>query len=280
MNLELFKTIEKSLEKMQSSEPTWVKRREEPEYKVSIHGDSGPTMLLLHGLFGAMSNWDGVLPLFAKFTKSHALSFPLLTAPRADVGVKTLAAYVEYYIRSRNLGKVILCGNSLGGHVAMRLCLAAPELVDCLVLAGPSGLYEHTVDSLPIRPDSKFIQDHMGRVFYNPKFNTPEATQEILGIISKRANHLNLIQAARTAKKDNLLKYLKDIHVPTLLLWGEEDEVTTMDVARIFNQNIPNSELVSRSQCGHAPMIEYPEWFAEEVHKFLSKRHPDLNKLG
>ncbi len=279
MNLELFKKIDESLVRMQSSEPTWVKRREEPDFKVSVHGDNGPTMLLLHGLFGAMSNWDGVLPLFSQYTKAHALSFPLLTAPRADVGVKTLAAYVEYYIRSRNLGKVILCGNSLGGHVAMRLCLSSPELVDSLVLAGPSGLYEHTVDSLPIRPNRQFIKDHMGRVFYNAQFITEEAVQEILSIISKRGNHLNLIQAARTAKKDNLLQYLKNIQVPTLLLWGEEDEVTTMDVARIFNQNIPNSTLVSRSQCGHAPMIEYPEWFSEEVHKFLAARS-ELYKNG
>ena len=45
------------------------------------------------------------------------------------------------------------------------------------------------------------------------------------------------------------------------LLWGEDDEVTTMTVAREFERLIPNAKLVTIKNCGHAPMIEYPEWF-------------------
>ena len=109
----------------------------------------------------------------------------------------------------------------------------------------------------------------MGRVFYNEEFITDEAVDEILGILSKRSNHLNLIHAARSAKKDNLQEILHQVKAPTLLLWGENDEVTTMDVANIFDSKLPNSKLVSVDGCGHAPMIEHPEWFAKEVEDFL-----------
>jgi pimeloyl-ACP methyl ester carboxylesterase len=195
-----------------------------------------------------------------------------VTAHRSEVKVKALAAFTEYFVRARKLEPVTLCGNSLGGHVALRLCLASPELVDCLILSGASGLYEHSVDALPVRPDQRFIREHMARVFFDRKFITEEAIEEIYQIIKARMNVLNLIHVARSAKKDNLLNLLGQIKVPTLLLWGENDQVTTMDVAKTFHKHIPNSELVTIKNCGHAPMIEHPEWFAENVSRFL-KQH-------
>ena len=161
--------------------------------------------------------------------------------------------------------------------MALRLCLASPQLVDCMILSGTSGLYEHTVDALPVRPDRKFVREHMGRVFTNPKFITDEAIEEIFKILNTRSYVLNLIHAARSAKKDNLEKLLPQIKVPTLLLWGEDDHITTMTVAETFKKLIPNSVLVTKKNCGHAPMIEYPEWFAGEVDKFL-KQHSKLYK--
>lgn len=257
--------------KLGHCDPQWLKNEEDPIYKTVELGSSGPELLLLHGLLGAISNWDSVLPLFAKYSKPIALQLPLLTWHRSEVRVKALAVLCEYFIRKRSLAPVAVCGNSLGGHVALRLCLARPELVDCLILAGASGLYEHSVDTLPVRPDHKFIREHMGRVFFHERFVTNEAVEEMHGILNNRLNVLNLIHAARSAKKDNLLKVLKEIQVPTLLLWGEDDTVTTMEVAETFHKNIPNSKLVSIKNCGHAPMIEHPQWFADEVQKFLNE---------
>jgi len=228
-------------------------------------------MVLLHGLFGALSNWDTVQPLMAQYAKPIALSLPLLTGHRSEVKVKSLALYTEYFVRSREFAPVTLCGNSLGGHVALRLCLAAPELVDCLILTATSGLYEHSVDALPVRPGYDFVNEHMRKVFFNQEFVTEEAIGEIVKILESKSNVLNLIHAARSAKKDNLKDLLGQIKVPTLLLWGEDDLVTTMEVAEMFHKLIPNSELISIKNCGHAPMIEHPEWFSGEVKKFLAK---------
>jgi len=257
--------------KMGGTEPLWLKNKTEPEFKAIEVGEKGPGVLLLHGLLGAVSNWDTLLPYLGKFSKTIALHFPILTGHKSEVHVRALATFAEYFIRSRDISPITLCGNSLGGHVALRMALASPELVDCLILSGSSGLYEHTVDALPVRPDENFVRKHMARVFTNPKFITDEAVEEMVSILGNKKNILNLIQAARSAKKDNLLEYLKLIKVPTLLLWGEDDEVTTMQVAETFHKEIPNSKLIVKKQCGHAPMIEHPEWFAGEVHKFLKE---------
>jgi len=264
----IFKDVLLAANRMGGCEPEWLKGEGPPDFKTVEAGSSGPNLILLHGLLGAVSNWESTLPLFGKFSRTVALHFPILTGHRSEVKVKSLAAYTEYFIRSRYSEPVVLCGNSLGGHVALRLALASPELAKGIVLSGASGLYEHSVDALPIRPDKKFVREHMARVFKNEKFITDGAVEEIAQIISSRANILNLIHAARSAKKDNLLRYLKDIKLPVLLLWGEDDEITTMQVAETFRKHLPNSTLVTKSNCGHAPMIEYPEWFAAEVQKF------------
>ena len=267
----IFKFIQESIPKLGSSDPLWVVNEQEPTFKTVEMGTKGPELVLLHGLFGALSNWDTVQPLMADYSKPIALSFPLLTAHRSEVKVKSLALYTEYFVRNRSFAPVSLCGNSLGGHGALRLYFAAPELVDCLILTATSGLYEHSVDSLPVRPGREFVEEHMAKVFFNEKFITEEAVGEIVKILEDRGRVLNLIHAARSAKKDNLKDLLGQIKCPTLLLWGEDDQVTTMEVAEMFHKLIPNSQLVTIPKCGHAPMIEHPEWFAGQVKAFLQK---------
>lgn len=279
MTKAIFEEVCRSAALMGSCDPLWLRNEEEPQFRTVEGGSSGPEMILLHGLFGALSNWESVFPLFSAYSKPIALSLPILNGHRSWVKVKALAAFTEYFILKRSLAPVALCGNSLGGHVAMRLCLAAPHLVDCLVLSGTSGLYEHSVDTLPVRPDKRFIRDHMARVFFNREFITEAAVDEIHKIVVDRMNVLNIIHAARSAKKDNLLRLLPQIKVPTLLLWGEDDQVTTMEVAELFHKHIPNARLVSIKGCGHAPMIEKPEWFSEQVKGFLAE-HSRFSKAA
>lgn len=271
--------VRRSAVSMGGPDPLWLKNNQPPTVDVTDCGGVGPELILMHGLFGALSNWDSVIPLFANYSKPLNLGMRIIEGHRSEVKVKALASYSEFFIRSNNMAPVALCGNSLGGHVALRLCLAAPELVDCMILTGTSGLYEHTVDALPIRPDHRFIREHMSRVFYNQKFVTDEAINEIYEIIKDRSNVLNIIHAARSAKKDNLINLLSQIKVPTLLLWGEEDLVTTMDVAHMFHKYIPNSELITIKGCGHAPMIEHPEWFSGHVERFLKQHSRHYNKI-
>lgn len=265
-----FKDLKATAAKLGFTDPAWLKEDKDPEFITTEPGGTGSELVLLHGLFGALSNWNGVLPLFAGYSKPIALQLPLLTAPRADVKVKALSLYTEAFIRDRALAPVAICGNSLGGHVALRLTLAHPELVKCLVLTGTSGLYEHTVDTLPVRPGEPFVREHMDKVFFHKRCITEEGIQEIVEILKSKSNTMNLISAAKSAKRDNLYDVLPQITCPTLLLWGEDDTVTTMDVAETFHKRIPNSKLITIKGCGHAPMIEHPEWFAEQVRNFIT----------
>ena len=255
-------------------EPLWLKANKLPQVQITESTSSnGPVVLLLHGLFGAVSNWDGVFNRFAAFCRPIAVKFPLLTGHKTEIGIKSLALLTEAFIRSRGYENVLICGNSLGGHVGLRLTLASPQLVKGLVLAGTSGLYEHTVDSLPLRPDHRFVREHMSKVFFNQALVTEDAIMEVAEILKTRKHVLNLVQAAKSAKKDNLQKLLPIVNQKTLLLWGEEDTVTTMEVAHQFKDLMPNSRLVTMKGCGHAPMIEHPEWFSAQVESFFREQN-------
>jgi pimeloyl-ACP methyl ester carboxylesterase len=274
VNAELMREAQQVAARLGGCDPSWLLDGFEPRFETVEGAANGPHMILLHGLFGALSNWDSTFPLFERFTHPIALHFPLLTGHRSEIKVKALALYTWYFIKSRGLGPVVLCGNSMGGHVALRLALAAPDVVDSLILSGSSGLYEHSVDALPVRPNAEFVRDHMRRVFFNEQFVTDKAVNEIATILKDRKNVLSMINAARSAKKDYLHDLLPEVKTAALLLWGEDDQVTTMDVARTFEQQMPNAKLVTIARCGHAPMMEHPEWFAAQVQQFLQQRFP------
>ncbi|NIR29610.1 MAG: alpha/beta fold hydrolase [Gammaproteobacteria bacterium] len=253
----------------QGCEPLWLQRRELPVFETHDLGERGPRIVLLHGLFGAMSNWDQAFPALAKFGRVSALNLPLLDGDRSEITVQALAVYVEAFLRSRGSEPAVLCGNSMGGHIALRVALHAPGLVKGLVLTGSSGLYEHEPSQMPLRPDESFVREQMHRVFFSDCWVTEEGIQEIAAIFRERRYFLSLIQAARSARRDNLQQVLPRIETPTLLLWGDEDQITPLDVARTFEALMPNAELVTVSRCGHAPMIEAAEWFGAEVERFV-----------
>jgi len=266
----LFETLRASARTLGCS-PQWLEAERLPQFSATEYGSRGPVLVLLHGLFGAISNWQAVAPKFGKFARVVALDLPILEGDRSEITVQALTVYLEAFLRSRRLGPVTLCGNSMGGHVALRMTLQAPDLVASLVLTGSSGLYEHEPARVPLRPDRAFILGQMRRVFVRDEFITEARVREVLQALGSRGAILKVIQAARSAKLDNMQDCLHQVPVRTLLLWGEQDEVTPLEVAHTFEDLIPDATLHTVSHCGHAPMIEEPDWFADEVQLFLSK---------
>lgn len=269
MNEDIYRALSVTVDKLDGCDARWYRKKLEPPIESSVYGSGETTILLLHGLFGAMSNWDSIIPDLAKYATVHALKFPLLSAHRTEVTIKSLVLLTHHYILTHGLKNIIVCGNSLGGHVSIRLTLVCPDVVKALILSGSSGLYEHTVDYLPRRPNANFVKEQMSRVFYNQTFVTDEAVKEVVNILATFAMQINILQSAKSAKRDYLLDELKKIKCPTLLLWGQQDEVTTMKVANTFHANIAGSKLISIDKCGHAPMIEHPEWFAQQMKDFI-----------
>src|SRR5689334_19223310 len=98
-------------------------------------------MILLHGLFGQLSNWDSVVEQFGTSYNVYVPSLPIYDTPKTDP-LYFLVEYLENFIASNNLKNIILIGNSLGGHVAILYASRNGQNVKNLILTGSSGLYE------------------------------------------------------------------------------------------------------------------------------------------
>src|SRR5690606_11526737 len=117
--------------------------KEDKGFKYNDEGEGG-VLILLHGLMGALSNWEHVV---RQFKTSHRVIIPMLPIydmPILTTGVKSLSKFLKKFVTHMNLDKFIIIGNSLGGHVALMFVASNQSSVKSLILAGSSGLYENS----------------------------------------------------------------------------------------------------------------------------------------
>ena len=237
-----------------------------------VEEGEGEPLVLLHGLFGALSNFEQLIEYFRQHNKVVVPILPLFELDILHSTVGGLAKFVNKFLEGRDLKNVHLLGNSLGGHVALVHVLKHPERVKSLILTGSSGLFENGMgDSYPKRGDYEYIKAKTELTFYDPKTATKELVDEVYGIVNNRIKAIKIISLAKSAIRNNLGEELNQIKLPTLLVWGNNDNITPPFVAREFNRLIPSSELHFIDKCGHAPMMEVPDEFNIILHKFLKK---------
>jgi 2-hydroxy-6-oxonona-2,4-dienedioate hydrolase len=249
------------------------------EYEIKLHekfryieeGDGEP-LVLLHGLFGALSNFKNLIEYFRQYNKVVVPLLPLLEMDILHTSVGGLAKYVNKFIEAKGYEGIHLLGNSLGGHVALIHALKHPEKLKSLILTGSSGLFESGMgDSYPKRGDREYIKKKTELTFYDPNTATAELVDEVYSITNNRIKAIKIIALAKSAIRNNLGEELNQIKLPTLLVWGNNDTITPPFVAQEFHKLIPNSELHFVDKCGHAPMMEVPDEFNAILHKFLKK---------
>jgi pimeloyl-ACP methyl ester carboxylesterase len=237
-----------------------------------IEEGEGEPLILLHGLFGALSNFQHLIEYFRHHNKVVVPMLPLFDLDLLHTSVGGLQKFVHKFIEARNYQGVHLLGNSLGGHVALVHVLKHPERIKSLILTGSSGLFESGMgDSYPKRGDYEYIKKKTELTFYDPKTATKELVDEVYEIVNSRIKAIKIIALAKSAIRNNLGEELNQIKQPTLLVWGNNDTITPPFVGREFHRLIPNSELHFIDKCGHAPMMEVPDEFNQVLHKFLTK---------
>ena len=245
--------------------------KQQEKFKFIEEGDGEP-LVLLHGLFGALSNFRPLIEYFRHHYKVVVPMLPLLEMDILHTSVGGLAKFVNKFIDARGYQGVHLLGNSLGGHVGLVHVLKHPEKIKSLILTGSSGLFENGMgDSYPKRGDYEYIKKKTELTFYDPNTATKELVDEVYGIVNNRLKAIKIIALAKSAIRNNLGEELKEVKLPTLLIWGNNDTITPPFVAKEFNKLIPNSELHFVDKCGHAPMMEVPDEFNAILHKFLKK---------
>ena len=251
--------------------------KKEGKYSYLEIGEGTP-IVILHGLMGGLSNFDGVANYFS--TKGYKIvipELPIYTQNLLKTNVKAFAKYVKDFITFKKFERVILLGNSLGGHIALYHTKMYPEKMLGLVITGSSGLYESAMgDSYPRRGDYEYIQKKAEAVFYDPKIATKEIVDEVYAMANDRIKLIKTLTIAKSAIRHNMAKDLPKIHVPTCIIWGKNDTVTPPEVALEFDRLLPNSSLYWIDKCGHAAMMEHPDEFNRLLEVWLHERSETL----
>lgn len=241
------------------------------KFKYVMEGQ-GESLILLHGLFGALSNFKDLVDFFKDKYTVYIPMLPLYDLTNLDTSVSGLAKHVSKFIEMKNLTNVHLLGNSLGGHIALVYALKHSDRVKTITLTGSSGLFENGMgETYPKRGDKDYIRKKVELTFYDAKSASQELVDEVYNIVNNRLKAVKIIYLAKSAIRHHLGDELQNIKQPVCLIWGKNDTITPPMVAEEFKKLLPNSELHWIDQCGHAPMMEVPTEFNAIFSEFLSK---------
>ena len=239
---------------------------EKKGYRFVAEG-TGQPIIILHGLMGGLSNFEGVMSYFTQHNYQIIIpELPVYNRPLLQTNVKDFAEYLHGFITFMELNNVVLLGNSLGGHIGLLYTKLHPEMVKGLIITGSSGLYENSMgDGYPKRGDYDYIKAKSEEVFYDPKIATKQIVDEVFETVNDRKKLVKTLAIAKSAIRHNMSKDLPNMSTPTAIIWGAQDQVTPPNVADEFHKLLPNSTLYWIDKCGHAPMMEHPDRFNQIV---------------
>ncbi|MBK5209876.1 MAG: alpha/beta hydrolase [Flavobacteriaceae bacterium] len=240
-----------------------------------VEAGEGQPIIVLHGLMGALSNFDGVLNYFSeKGYKVIIPELPIYKLPLLKTNVKNLSKFLNDFMAYKKIDKAVLLGNSLGGHIALYFTKLNPNSVAGIVLAGSSGLYEKSMgDTYPKRGNYEYIKAKVQEVFYDPEIATKEVVDGIFASVNDRVRVIKTLAIAKSAIRHNMAKDLPTMYTPACIIWGKNDPVTPPEVAVDFQKLLPDADLYWIDKCGHAPMMEHPDEFNKILENWLKERN-------
>ena len=237
--------------------------------------DDPVPIILLHGTSASLHTWDGWVREIEQDRRVIRVDMPGfgLTGPTPD-GDYTIAAYVRFataVLDHFGIEHCVLAGNSFGGWVAWETALAQPGRVNALILVDSAG-YAIRSQSVPIAfriaqipvlnrlmevtlPRS-MIESSVRNVYGHPDKVTPELVDRYYEITLRQGNRKSLVQRFVQAPLGIDEERIKELKVPTLILWGGRDRLIPLEYAGLFNRDIAGSELVVFDDLGHVPQEE------------------------
>jgi len=234
----------------------------------------GGAVLLLHGLFGSPENWIPIMEELKGEFRLLALQLPIDHRPERRPqdfrSIHQLTDYVKEFCDYLGIKRASIAGNSLGGQVAIDFCLKHPNVAERLIITGSAGLFERSLSGGKIpQVTREFIREKACEIFYDPKHVTEELIDEVQSMLKDRTYVRFLIRVAKATRNYSVRSELTKLKLPTLIIWGREDQITPPEVAHEFEEGLEDAKLVFLERCGHAPPIEQPEKFSRVLRRFL-----------
>lgn len=255
---------------------------------------NGPVLVLLHGSFDSADTWEEWAP---QLEKDFHLIVPDLPAHGLtgktvanDYSAGAMAGALHELLEQRQLEHVSIAGNSMGGRVAWTYTQAHPERVDRLVLVDSAGYPNPTTLSPPAtnpvmawllrygNPRRRIRSGFIRAVGESDEALITDARvdRSMAYVRREGSRDAHRKRAEQSAALPSGQDRIATIHTPTLIMWGDQDQLIPVEHARFFARDLPNDELIIYEGVDHMPQLEIPERSANDVRTFLLKPRPAL----
>ncbi|MBN1947994.1 MAG: alpha/beta hydrolase [Bradymonadales bacterium] len=255
-------------------------------------GQGDEPLLFLHPWAGNIGFWNRVAPAFVDRYRVIALDLPGHgKSDKSDrpYDVELAARAVIALIEALDLEEVTLIGNSLGGGTALVVVRDLPTAVARLVLIDSlgggtvTGLFAFVIRQFATPEMLVSVGDGLFQ-FFTERFvfdsSNPASDALIAELFALREGHDGFAWATaavaylKAAVEFDASAWLAEIHVPTLILWGDNDRILWRSSAERLHENIRGAEIQIIEDCGHMPQIESPAEVIELVQAFLDRTRP------
>lgn len=252
--------------------------------------DSIP-IVLIHGTGSSLhtfNDWSKTLTQTKRVIRMDLPAYGLTGPfPNSFYSIAQYTSFLNNFLKSLEVKKCILAGNSLGGEIAWNFTLEQPHLVTKLILIDAAG-YPTISKSTPLAFRlAKMPIINKSLTYITPKFlvrksieNVYKDTSKITDTLIDRYFDLTLragnrqafIDRFKTKKSTKNYNSIKTIIQPTLILWGDQDLLIPLENAYKFQEDLPNNTLVVIKNTGHVPMEESPKKSLKPVLEFIKKQ--------
>lgn len=253
-----------------------------------VQSDSVP-LILLHGMSSSLNTWDSIVFYLANHRRVISLDLPGfgLTGPSPEnmYNFDYYNKFIDSFTRRLQLTKFTLVGNSMGGSIAWNYALFNPAVVYKLVLIdaagypkrGESGSLGFKIASTPVinnillfATPKALVRKSLETIYFDQSRVTDAQVERFHDMAIREGNRAAALLIFKGSFGTSQFKgKIKEIKTPTLVLWGEKDNLISVENAYQFNQDIKGSKLEVYPNVGHVPMEEVPGRVAKSILDFI-----------
>lgn len=250
---------------------------------------TGTPLVLIHGFTSSTYSWKDVFEPLSKNFRVIAVDlkgFGFSGKPDGDYTRRAQATLVAHLLDYLKIEKAWLCGNSMGGEIALNVALANPQHVAGLILIDSAGVnmpgsgslaprylqlpvVGRILTALALRSD-KLVRQGLEKSFYDRTKVTNERVANYYRPLQTRGGQLAAVRARTQWNQFPIEADLGRIKLPTLIIWGAEDQLIPLAAGRKMNSLIKDSKLVVLDNCGHLPQEEMPGRVVGEMTNFIA----------
>lgn len=231
------------------------------------------TVLFIHGAGGGQYTWSYQKSFFEKQFNPIIIELPGhgKSGGEGEEEIERYAEHLHSFLKAMNIQEVYLVGHSMGGAITQKTALSHPEVIKGIVLVGTGAKLK--VFPMILEGIKKNFEETVQKITqfaYSRKAPEDLIRRGISDLMQCRPNVLYGDFLA--CDRFDVMNEVEKISLPTLILCGNEDELTPGKFSQFLHNRIKGSKLEILSGAGHMVMMESPEVFNEKIREFILKR--------